>query len=268
MPDEIHGAQPHDPARRNKQRWRIGFINYVKRKLDERGAKHAKESATETAERRTANATWFIGIFTVVTACVGALQWCAIRSQLDEMQAERRPWISIDPAGPVKIVQPLDFMSDKSAIITIGYRIRNTGKDPALRVRTQTKIVSIGVSGSMEDQINPQRDAFCREMGHEETETFSTSVFPGDSVPQENVASMSSREIKANIAAGQLGFPNTVMLGLVICIDYELPARIHHQTGYSFFLDTINQQGRPFMPIPANGVPQNVAGVYIGQFAN
>lgn len=86
---EEDGENPRQSAQHQKQSWGALFIHYVKRKFDERRAKREQENASERAERRTANATWFIGFFTVITACVGSLQWCSIQGQLDEMRAQR-----------------------------------------------------------------------------------------------------------------------------------------------------------------------------------
>jgi hypothetical protein len=68
----------------------------IKRKLHERRAQREKENPQDRFARRTANATVAIAVLAVVAATLGTMQWLAMQSQLEVMQADQRPWIAID----------------------------------------------------------------------------------------------------------------------------------------------------------------------------
>jgi hypothetical protein len=66
-----------------------------------RRAKKQKESSTDRATNSLARATWFIAVLTLAIAGVGFSQYFTferqlevMQGQLDEMQAEQRPWIN------------------------------------------------------------------------------------------------------------------------------------------------------------------------------
>jgi len=106
------------------------FIGYPKRKLYERRAKYEKESSSERAERRAANATVLIGLFTIVIAIVGIAQWCILSGTLTEMREEQRAWIA-----------PLGIWHNRQKPFVIGDAIsyvlefKNVGKSPASNLK-------------------------------------------------------------------------------------------------------------------------------------
>jgi len=61
-------ANSNLPVTQPRDAWWVRFIRYAKRKMDERAAKKKQESAQDRLARRTANATVWIAIFTVVLA--------------------------------------------------------------------------------------------------------------------------------------------------------------------------------------------------------
>jgi hypothetical protein len=79
------GNQTHNPIENPSWYWRLGFISYVKRKMDERKAKRQKESPTDRAARVTANATAWIAFFTLVSVGVSVGTFLILRQQLSEM---------------------------------------------------------------------------------------------------------------------------------------------------------------------------------------
>lgn len=107
MSDAEGGGAVRDKRKQLLNFTRSWFNDYPKRKFDERRAEREKENATERAERRTANATWFIAILTLVIALVGFFQWWVLSGTLDEMRAEQRPaiWIGDNWGGPEYLKQ-------------------------------------------------------------------------------------------------------------------------------------------------------------------
>lgn len=72
--DNTENGQNTNPQRAElREPWRYRLIAYIERKLHERTANKKEESAADRVARRTANATVWIAIFTVVLAVVGGL---------------------------------------------------------------------------------------------------------------------------------------------------------------------------------------------------
>ena len=107
---------------------------------DEAAKKKRADEATVPEERRrwwepsnwrwnwTAIATCVIAGATIVAVVVAILQWRTLGGQLDEMAAERRPWVSVDPEiGAVT-------WENGSVRFAVRYELKNTGRSPALDV--------------------------------------------------------------------------------------------------------------------------------------
>jgi hypothetical protein len=87
MPEADNGQNPHTPIQTpGKGRGWTRLVSYVKRKMHERSTKKKKESAIDRAARRTANATVWLAIFTVVLAVVSGLTLFILKRQLGEMR--------------------------------------------------------------------------------------------------------------------------------------------------------------------------------------
>ena len=94
MTDQIVPPHRHPNRLRNGQRWINRQVKGIKRYFQKRRAEKNSETAQDRSARRTATATIWIAIFTLVTAAVGAVTYTAIngqlgvmRRQLDEMKA-------------------------------------------------------------------------------------------------------------------------------------------------------------------------------------
>jgi hypothetical protein len=68
-----------------RRRWGSRLIGYVKRKYHQRRAKKKHESPADRAARRTASATIWMAVFTVVLATVSGLTLLILKRQLQEM---------------------------------------------------------------------------------------------------------------------------------------------------------------------------------------
>jgi len=98
----------------------------IKGYLHKRRADHEKKTPQDRFARRTADATVCIAILAVVAAVVGSLQYCSISGQLNEMQTEQRPWVSIDPKDGIGLFRPLAFGVDSVPYMLVKFVIRNT----------------------------------------------------------------------------------------------------------------------------------------------
>jgi hypothetical protein len=81
-----------------------------------------------------------------VTGVIGALifnnQLSVMHGQLGEMQAERRPWISIEVTGHNGIV-----WDERGARLSVVFKLKNVGKTPATNVFFEAKTILPKVGG-------------------------------------------------------------------------------------------------------------------------
>jgi len=144
----LHNGDSGNPADKpnresHPSRWKR-IVAYSKCYFECRRARKKQETAEDCAARRTANATVWIAGFTFVAIVVGTFQFVAMRGQqrvmqrqLDEMQVEQRPWISVKITG---VASPLMKIGNKVQIF-VHYHLENVGKLPATRVFFYAAIV-------------------------------------------------------------------------------------------------------------------------------
>jgi hypothetical protein len=127
---------PIENRRHSGWRW---FVWYIKSKAQERHAKKEQETPADRAARRTANATRWIGLFTLALTAVAIQQFRIVNRQLDVMRKEERAWISV--VGPKTRPSTAD-----PALHVRHITVANTGKSPAIDVKADlfVEVVSNG----------------------------------------------------------------------------------------------------------------------------
>ena len=85
MTDEDERPNPNPPIQASRNNGWFRFVGYVKRKRYERAAKKKNETPTDKAARRTATATVWMAIFTLVLAATSGLTIWILKNQLREM---------------------------------------------------------------------------------------------------------------------------------------------------------------------------------------
>jgi hypothetical protein len=120
-----------------------------------------------------------------VTGVIGALifnnQLSVMQGQLSEMQAERRPWISIEVTGHSGIV-----WEERGARLSVVFKLKNVGKAPATNVFFEAKAILPKVGGpaiptqAMLDYAADIRRR--RDLGDIAGETY----FPDQTLPRRN----------------------------------------------------------------------------------
>jgi len=157
------------------QKWWIGLIDYVKRKMSQRKTKKQNETPSDKAARRTAIATIWMAIFTFVLAFTSGLTIWILKNQLKEMRdsgtqtdriiaADERIAIAIEASlGQAKIafdaankqailsqrawlhvlVQTQAHTNGQPFVVGEPLEIRattkNTGRTPAINIKSVTK---------------------------------------------------------------------------------------------------------------------------------
>ncbi|HEY5213809.1 MAG TPA: hypothetical protein VIJ38_12400 [Acidobacteriaceae bacterium] len=87
MEDNSETENPKATAQEPHLNWWERFVNYVKSRSSERRTKRQQEGTAEWAARRTADATIWMAIFTVILAAVSIGTLLVLKKQLGEMQA-------------------------------------------------------------------------------------------------------------------------------------------------------------------------------------
>lgn len=129
LPNKFNARATYEYCKQNIGPRVLWLIDYVKRKFREHRAKYENENAQDRAARRTANATWVIAIFAIAAAAVGYFTLRAVQGQLDEMRAEKRPWVSVNvtPTGPIT-------KANGETWLPVQIELKNTGEDAAVDV--------------------------------------------------------------------------------------------------------------------------------------
>jgi hypothetical protein len=189
LSDTGEGTEMYRKAGAFVRQWRIGLIEYVKRKTKERKAKSKEEQPTDKAARRTTLATIWIAVFTSVLAGVGYFQWsemkasgnqtdqliCLYRDQLAQLfrqasdthelaeQAKKSSGIAERTLGVfeaqqrawVVIAAPPVMQAAKSGVV---WALRNFGGSPAFHVAAK------GVIVDQAGEIFAAQETVCREI--------------------------------------------------------------------------------------------------------
>lgn len=131
-------------------------IAKIKSYLQKRRAEKQKESPQDRSSRRTASATVWIAFFALIAALVGVSQAIianrqlnALKAQIDAMQADQRPWISLS----ADLVEPLNYSAVKGVYdvavwhTTIRPTLKNVGRSPATNLDFFARIMPFIIPG-------------------------------------------------------------------------------------------------------------------------
>jgi hypothetical protein len=203
----------------------------------------AEHASNERSQTRAANR--MVGL-TVALAFVGAasaissvLQWCAIKGQLEVMQADQRPWIQIKKSE-------INFMKFDSDTVNFSMKLtlRNTGKTPATGIEIVSRLYAVTDASFRSEDIN--ENAACTEAYGRAYAARSTgfSVFPDDVTDITIGPTMQVTDIPISpLNDGRRG-AGFMVLG---CIDYLISSnKTHGQTGFRYLIG--ENRGNPDVP--------------------
>jgi hypothetical protein len=189
-------------------RWRR-IIGYPKRYLQQSCARRQKESTQDRAAKRTARATIWIAVFTVVLAGVGIYQGSAIWGQLAEARYEQRAWIfaDISPGGDLEWFGQLQLPTH--------IRLQNTGHSPAQNIRFG---IEAKAWGSVLDTLQYEKE-LCRKLVKWRP---NFALFPAQTKDMDTFVVISEGEIEA--ANKKINRTNTLFVQPILfsCVAYTI----------------------------------------------
>jgi hypothetical protein len=157
-----------------------------------------------------------------------------MRGQLEEMVLDQRPWIHFE--GLPQIASPLELSSPRVASMKVTYTVKNSGKNPARRVRIVDDLFPL-VSP---DQFLVSQAAVCARalvpnaFVPNQVWPFDSEyvLFPGQQVVEtKTIVMVGLGEVR------EWNNPKRAVVHplLIGCIDYQfLSSDAHHQTGFIF----------------------------------
>jgi hypothetical protein len=202
-----------------------------------------------------------IVVIALTAAFAFGSDWIFYR-QLVEMQAERRPWIKVEPSkiGGLEAfalqdtdkIPPWALSGVMRGRLNVAFKLTNVGHAPAfnvrfqywalLPVRTPTGIYMIDWQKDLFVKQHIMCEQFSRERSDELTLRAGITVFPDDGVLSTDIgvggAMFSQQDINLSIREdrGTLLTQKGFMIFLYGCADYTLEdgAAEHHQTGFGY----------------------------------
>lgn len=195
--------------------------------------------AIENQARRTANATWFIGLATAVYVVVSSLQLVALRRTLDETRKaaeaattssqtaayafifSERPWITAYDGTPIVTDGSLEI--DRSGKVTVGItlQIKVSGHSPADYAFTQLKVIA-NVGRDPKRWVNPvdEQQTWCETIFNDPS--YSGGMMFEGTTQQTVWAKMDTRSRRAITKQIAMDGPKEpIRLAVVGCVTYR-----------------------------------------------
>ncbi|MBV8107875.1 MAG: hypothetical protein JO223_25290 [Hyphomicrobiales bacterium] len=221
---------------------------------------------------------WMIGLTGaivatgIISAIISRAQQDAMQGQLDAMEADQRPWVTVVPGDGIGLVAPLTF-DPKGASAKIQYKLRNTGKSPALHVRFRAKIVFLPEKTFADDEIVRAQDDLCNPLRSIKNAFSDEMIVPGDdgtARPYPMAASAADiADALLTKESGPFKHPGFVTPYVIACIDYQPSPKSseHFQMRYAFLLGIPQDNGAIMGDIKPEGVQSDVRLVFFSQSA-
>jgi hypothetical protein len=203
------------------------------KRYENRRRRRAKQ---EKSDRDLIMARWTrrVGIFTAALVVVGIVTGVIFWRQLDEMQAEQRPWVyavDVVPGGRI-------ILANEWYAVPLKFSIKNTGHLPAFFVvpKTSAAVITIGSSAfTIHNYV-------CDEYRHNPImQSSGNTIFADQTISHGGFTSEDYPKVRKYIWDALGGDKMIVVFG---CIDYQFPAQPgHHQSRFSFAVGKLVDQG-------------------------
>jgi hypothetical protein len=237
LDDKAGSDEGQHPSRdRHPNRvWRS--IGTVRRYFEQRRTEKAHETAIDRATRSTKRATWIIAIATIVTGAIAYSQFRIMRGQLDQMQADQRPWVVLNEDIDPKVLN-ISFVEAGAVANFSAFSIKNIGKSPAFGPLTVSKLTTFATA---DGDIAGQLRDWCAHL------RFIKDI-PGVLFPNSRIddTPASGQPLPWDKITDSLERDGTIYPTILVCIIYKTSAGgEYHHTGFAFDLTKIDRTTTP-----------------------
>lgn len=174
--------------------------------------------------REVATYTKWLVIVGAVAAVIALLNLGAIRDQLNEMRAEKRPWISVD-------VVPTDKIDGNGGTLPVHIIMKNTGDAAATDLETMRTQIYPDIPGSdaMRHHI-PFYDCVAGVTGA----GLGTALFPQETFEKPDLALT-----QGDVKPGEFSDRKIFQGALMVCLSYGIAGRTEaaHVTGKLYLIE-------------------------------
>ena len=171
-----------------------------------------------------------IAVGGVISAVIFWRQLSVMQGQLDVMEADQRPWVSL--AAIPTIASPLRYLvAGNWVTVDLLISLKNTGKTPARRVAIPLKM--IGLHTGAGDLLAAQERVCLRfpKPLPQNAKYTEFTIFPGDILQRTQSVDLGKSDLDDLHQVGG----HAVVSAIVGCIDYQfVTSEDHHQTGMIF----------------------------------
>jgi len=198
-----------------------------------KGAQDAQTSREDCNQKISTALNVVIIVIASVAAFFAGASWWVFSGQLNEMQAEQRPWVyaaNIEPAGRIVFVEG-------QYAVPLKFTIKNTGHLPAFFVapKTSATVLKIGMS------TKRVQNEICDEYRKTPVANGGDTVFAGQVITH---GGFTSDDYPTVLKKAWDLIGSDRMIVMYGCIDYQFADQPwHHQSRFSYAVGQRKDQG-------------------------
>ena len=178
-------------------------------------------------------ATGVIALASVFSLITTIFQWSILKGQLQVMQSDKRPWLSVSAVPETGFINLGDWIS-----MSVVFHLKNYGQSPAVNVQVSPKIVFWDIGTEARDP-RIEMDTTCGQLVSERQNwaerpqgRFGDISFPGEDIIEETAISISKKDIEKALRESN---NNTLKPILIVCAIYKATGDDYlYQTGALF----------------------------------
>jgi len=233
------------------KKWDGGRQQYEKQKIsalqriaDQENARYQEEKAANQSTGRWERRRFWLDACAVIAVISAALyarqqvismqnQQKIMADQLAQMQADSRPWVSIQ--ATIKRFSISDFDGTPNVSFTLQYTLRNYGTAPARNIVIVPNILPRSIGGEQFPLLDTAQNWQCdaAEKQSRRAHGYGITIFPGQTA-----------NLPGGISAAGLKLNGLEYLAVQGCVDYTYGGDTHGKAAYRLMVGRKDEFGR------------------------